>query len=403
MMESENKMIFKFEERALKWLADNIIYVAVAAAFLLSVLIRISLRNFYSFDADSCLIPWYDAMKANGGIRGLAVPIEGCNYNFPYMLLVAIMTYLPVPALFAYKMFSCLFDYIMAVGVAMIVRELATERKDELSAFAFIAVIMAPTVFLDSAAWAQCDSIYSSFIVWAIYFLIKNKNIWAFVFYGLAFAFKFHFIFALPFLVFYYFYKRRFTILHFLLIPVPMIVLSLPALVQGRTISEMISIYTDNTSLHQSISNGYPTFWRILNDGSYIDSYDTLKTAAIVFTVVALGCLVTYLVRRQIVLDGANIVYIAFIFTYTTVLFLPAMHERYGFVYEILALAIACLVPRTIPLAAGLIGLSMYTYGAYLYNQSFNETIPAIVNVIIYIAYLYILFRRIFIDRIQKK
>ncbi len=331
-------------------------------------------------------------------ILGLGTPVEGLNYNFPYQFVIAMMTYIPIEPLYAYKIFSCIFDYLLAAAVAYLVYDIANDKKIEKALLAYIMVSCSPLVFMDSAAWAQCDSIYTFWIVVAIIMLYKEKYIPAFILYGVSFAFKFQAIFAMPFFLFYYFYKRRFSILHFLLIPVSMIVLSLPSLVQGRTIGEMIHIYTDNTSLHQSLANGYPTFWRVLADGTDYtgaDAYGVLKHAAMAFTVIVLGCLVYTWVKNKVELTKTNIVLMAFIMTYSTIFFLPAMHERYGFSYEILAIVIAFIYVRTVPLAIGLTALSLTTYGAYLFNNTTNEWFLAIINLAIYVSYMIIINKKL--------
>ena len=141
-------MIFKVESKILKWMSENILLIALGAAVLLSLILRVSLRGFYTSDADLCLIPWYEAIKANGGIRGLAVPVEGLNYNFPYQFCIAIMTYIPIYPLYAYKILSAIFDYLLAFMVGKIVFEVAQENKKEKAIFAAIAVMLSPLVFL---------------------------------------------------------------------------------------------------------------------------------------------------------------------------------------------------------------------------------------------------------------
>lgn len=384
-------MIFKFEERILKWMNEHILALAFAAAVILSIAIRYFLRNFYTTDADLCLIPWYNAIKDNGGLLGLGKPVEGLNYSFTYQLLIALMTYLPIEPLYAYKILSCIFDYLLAGAVAYLVYDIVENNKLEKTLLSFIMVSCSPVVLMDSAAWAQCDSIYTFWVVLSIIFLRKEKYIPAFIYYGVGFAFKFQSVFALPFFLFYYFYKRKFSVLHFGLIPVTMTVLALPSLVQGRTISEMIRIYTDNTSLHTSISNGFPTFWRLLNDGTGAEGYTFLKYAAMALTVVILGSFMYMWIRNNINLNNVNIILIAFILTYSTIIFLPAMHERYGFIFEILAIVIVFIEIKTIPLLIGITCLSLTTYGVYLFNNTVNEWFLAVINFVFYVSYMIIL------------
>ncbi len=388
-------MIFKFEERALKWMQEHILQLAFAATIIISLAIRFFLRGFLTSDANLCLVPWYEAIKDNGGVLGLGVPVEGLNYNFPYQFLIAIMTYIPIKPLYAYKILSCIFDYFLAGAIAYLVHDIVTDHKFEKTLLAFIITSCSPVIFMDSAAWAQCDSIYTFWVVLAIIFLRKEKYLPAFIYYGIAFAFKFQAVFALPFFLFYYFYKKKFSVLYFGLIPVAMIVLSLPSLVQGRTISEMIHIYTDNTSLHTSISNGYPTFWRMLNDGTGAEGYITLKYTAMAFTVIVLGSFMYLWIRNNIAINNTNMIIMAFVLTYSTIMFLPAMHERYGFVFEALAIVIVFIYHKTIPLLIGINCISLTTYGVFLFNNTINEWVMALINLIFYVAYMIILNKKL--------
>lgn len=386
-------MIFKWEEKLLKWMTENLLWLALIAATVASLAIRYLLRGFLSGDMESCLLPWYEAIKANGGIKGLATPIEGCNYSFAYQLCIAILTYLPIEAKVAYKLLSGIFDYLLGYAIASLVYETADNDKLVKAIVAFILVIMSPLVFLNSAAWAQCDSIYTFFAIMAVLMLIKEKYLPAFIFYGVSFAFKFQAVFLMPFFLFYYLYKKKFSVIYFLCIPVCMTVLSLPALVQGRSPLEIITIYTDNTSLHQSMSNNYPSFWRILNDGTVVDGYETMKYVAMVFTVVVLGCYMYLWIHNNIKLTPRNTLFMAFVLTYTTVAFLPAMHERYGFAYEAMGIAIILLCMKTIALYLALFCTSFITYGAFLFHRTFSESNIAIAAFAIYVLYMIVVNR----------
>ncbi len=388
-------MIFKFEKRVLDFFINNLFYLVFISAFIISALIRISLRNFTTDDATVYLLPWYDSIKSNGGIFGLSTPIEGCNYNFPYQFLIAIMTYLPIKPLFAYKFLSCLFDYLLSAVVAYFVYDISTTNKTTNCLLAFIITCCSPLVIINSSAWAQCDSIYCFWIILSLFFLMKEKYFKSFIFLGIAFSFKFQAIFILPFFLFYYFYKRRISLLYFLLIPFSMIVLSLPALLQGRSIVEMITIYTDNTNAHPSLTNNYPTFWRILNDGTNSEGYLALKYFTILFTIIVLGIFVFTWVSSNVETSPANIIFMAFLFSYSSIFFLPSMHERYGYLYEILAIIIVFIYPKTIPLLVSLTCLSLTTYGIFLFGNTVNEWLMSVINTIIYLSYVLMLNKKI--------
>lgn len=388
-------MIFSWEDKVLKWITDHIILIALVAVTLLSVAIRYALRGVVNGDATTCLLPWYEAIKENGGMAGLATPVEGCNYNFPYLFFIAIMTYLPIKPLYAYKLFSCIFDYLLGFSVAALVYELSSENRQIKAILSYILVVMSPIVFLDSAAWAQCDSIYVFFAVMALLMLVKEKYLPAFILYGVSFAFKFQAIFLMPFFLFYYLYKRKFSLLYFLCIPASMIVLSLPAVVQGRSILEIFTIYTNNSDWFQSMSMNYPSFWLITNDDTSVVSYATLKMPTMIFTVVVLGVFMALWIHKKVQLAATNCLYMAFVLAFTTVIFLPAMHERYGYLYEILGLAIIFVYKRTIPLYIALFVTSLITYGKAVFGRTYNSTILAIALFAVYVFYMIVINREL--------
>ena len=85
---------------------------------------------------------------------------------------------------------------------------------------------------------------------------------------------------------------------------------------------------------------------------------------------------------------------------------MPGMHERYGYSYEILSILIAFLLPETIPLTVGLLGISMTTYGSYLYYNALSQypfALPllSVINIGIYLTYVRILNRKMSIENKQ--
>ena len=89
--------------------------------------------------------------------------------------------------------------------------------------------------------------------------------------------------------------------------------------------------------------------------------------------------------------SGKNLLIMTFLLTYSSVFLLPAMHERYGFVYEICAIMIAVIIPKTIPLAVTLIAISTATYASYLFYAPTNYVTMVWYNLFVYLAYIYVL------------
>ena len=64
------------------------------------------------------------------------------------------------------------------------------------------------------------------------------------------------------------------------------------------------------------------------------------------------------------------------------------MHERYGYPYEMLAILLAVIDKKKMLLAAGITGISMLTYGHYLFETDYHILFLAIFNTVLYLWYL---------------
>lgn len=141
----------------------------------------------------------------------------------------------------------------------------------------------------------------------------------------------------------------------------------------------------------------YSVSFLLLCDPGSAEQYQYFKPIAMMMmmTVVALGLLAICFLRRSYSLNQRNLYYMALLMTYTCALFLPSMHERYSFPYEILAMIVAVLLPRTIPLCIGLLCISMRTYGSFLFAVPINMTYLVYANLVIYGMYTAIIFKEL--------
>lgn len=403
-MEETNrrKFIFTFEKKILAYIEKHLCIIIFVMVTIVGFLIRASLRSYISKDAASDLLPWYSQIKDGGGFQGLGRQVG--SYNMLYQFVIAVMTYLPIKPLYAYKILSCIFDYLLAGAAAWFVYSFSPPKDSDdkrkwKAVIVYSLIILSPIVFLNSAQWAQCDSIYVFFILITFTAFCKEKYLLSFVFYGIAAAFKLQAIFLLPFLLFIYFAKKNFSILYFLLIPMSMSVVNIPCLIMGRRIKEIFSLYLDQTNEYSAISMNYPSFWLLLKDAPQDGQFELYKDAAMMFTICILaGWMISWTVSR-IYLNGRNMLYMAFILVFTCVLFLPTMHERYGYIYEILGILVIFYNKKTVPLLILLNGISLMTYGFYLNDRIINLSNLAALNFAVYVAYAFLLMKQIMEDK----
>ncbi len=351
---------------------------------LLGIGCRISMLDHCSGDADLFLLPWFEEIKQNGGFAALKEQVG--DYNIPYQMVICLLTYLPGEPLYLFKYVSYFFDFALALSCGGCAMALLGRKSSLLFAGVYGAVLLFPTTILNSAVFAQCDSIYATFAVLGLWMLYRRRWVAAYLLFGLSFSFKLQLILLVPFLLYHYFSVRRYSIFCFLLIPGVLYFLSLPALGLGRSWLEPLTIYFSQTDTYQKMWMNFPSFWSLVGD-----NYD-LKTIAILLTigVLLLGFCVL-LKQRFSLLRPTQFVKVAAWTLWSCLLFLPAMHERYGYVLDLL-LFLAFLTARiywifpTITLT-----ISAITYGCFLFS---NDSIPLPLLAFLYLgAYLWYSYR----------
>lgn len=222
--------------------------IGLALLFGLAIALRISLYHIETSDYTVFLTRWYAYIQTHGGLAALKDNFS--NYNIPYLALLALLTYLPIPQLIAIKTLSVIFDGVLALFTYLILR-LKYGRGLAASVGALV-LLFAPTIFINSSAWGQCDAIYTAFCLGSLYFLLKQRSGWACVFFALALAFKLQAIFFAPVLLV-LLLKRKLPLRYLLLIPLVFALMLTPALLAGRSVTSVLSIYVQQVS---SGSNG---------------------------------------------------------------------------------------------------------------------------------------------------
>ncbi|MEG0895822.1 MAG: hypothetical protein RSE93_08895, partial [Oscillospiraceae bacterium] len=193
--------------------------IAVILIVILSLIAKVSMFEFKSGDYNIFLQPWYEIMKNIGGFKSLALDIG--DYTPAYMYFMALLTYIPIDSLIGIKIFSCLFDIFLAVGVALIAYNFTNNNQKAILAFGIASI--APTIMLNSGMWGQCDVIYTSFIIYSLYCLLKNKPFAATIFFGISISFKIQAIFFFPVLIVLWL-KNKYKFKYFFVIPLVYVV-----------------------------------------------------------------------------------------------------------------------------------------------------------------------------------
>lgn len=332
---------------------------------------------------------WFRELKNDGGLIALKDNIG--NYNVPYLVILALLTYLPFEYYISIKMVSIIFDYILAISIAVLTKELLKGKKkaNDFAVLAYGLILILPTVFINSADWGQCDSIYAAFLVISLIFLMKEKYFKSFVFLGISFAFKLQFVFILPVYIFAYIKNKKFPIVYFLIIPAVNLLLCSPAIIAGRDFKEVAMLYIDQAKTYEGFINlNSPSFYNLLlktadNNMTYAPN-DNLGTMMVITTIAAFGIIAYGLLQTKEKFDNKAILSFAILSIMICNFFLPGIHERYGYVAEVLSVVYFIVNKKDIYLPVALNMMTLVEYSNFIYTgTSISHSTLSIIYLIV--------------------
>lgn len=211
--------------------------------FVLAIVLRVLVYHIETSDYTVFVSQWYDFIKTHGGFA--ALKYDFANYNPPYLYLLAIATSLPVPELTTIKTISVVFDIVLGIFTYLILS--LKYKRSSAAIIGALVVLFAPTIFINGAAWGQCDAIYTAFCLGSLYFLLTDRPAWACVFFGLAISFKLQAIFFLP-VLFVLLLRRRLPLKSLALIPLVFLLMLAPAFIAGRSAGSLLTVYVNQAN-----------------------------------------------------------------------------------------------------------------------------------------------------------
>ena len=360
--------MLRAEKKFWNWFLKNPALLILLGGTLGGLLIRYWTIGFHSEDMD-IFLRWYRNIAENGGYRALSE--QTGNYGVLFQTLLVIAYYLPLSPVVAIKAVLLPFDFVQAIAVGLIVKKISGSKLS--GAIGYAVALNFPIVLLNGALWGQCESLITGFGLLAFYLVLERKPVWAFISLGVAFSVKLQGIFFLPFFLFYYVYKKEYSLLHFLLIPVTIVVTSLPGIVQGRSIVDLFRTLINQGGQYERISYNYPSFWGLMFPNMKEGFYEDLKGMLIVLTLLVLAVGMLLLLKQRKPLTDIDLVKIMALILYVCPLMLPNMHERYDYTAILACLVVACLEWKTIPFLLIFMQVNLRTYGDFLMESGFGN------------------------------
>ena len=337
----------------------------LAALTLIGLSIRVILRVVITDDWLMYWDPWISDIKEMG-FSYLAT--DRYDYTPTFIYILWVISKLPINPMTAYKGLHCILDFVAAAILGkMIYKVTGSRRKGVLSYGLFLIV---PTIWANSALWAQCDIIFMTFLLLCFYYLFADRPCRAMFFYGMAFVFKLQSLFIFPFLVILW-VNKKVNLKHFLWIPALYFLSIVPAWIAGRPLMELINIYMAQGAQDVwSLSIKWPNIYQIIGNQFFLLEYASAGTWLI------LGILMVIMfamAQKRYRITNEFIVQMALFFAILTPWFLPHMHERYGCVADILAIIYAMMNRKKFYFPLVQILVSFNSYMAYLSHLGADE------------------------------
>lgn len=357
------KKHLSFEENMIMFFKNNWKSIAVILISILAISMRLLNFTFHSGDYNAYLAPWTNHLKHNGHFKALAV--LGADYSMPYLYILSAISYLPNEwFLYTIKIISCLFDFVAAIYVYKIATKLT--QNDDIGLVGYSMVLLWPTILINSSMWAQCDIIYTTFLLIMIWNFLNEKPSWALFFYGLAFSFKLQAIFFLPLLIILFIYQK-WSIKDAVFAFISWVGINIPSWFMGVPVTHFITIYISQGKTYAFLLTlNAPTIFSFLPSGAEGASY--LSTFGVLFTFAILVCLALYILKADKKLSYKTFLLLCLFCALVIPYFLPHMHERYFFLADLIVILYICFVPKHWWVAMLIVLPSCATYIKFLYG-----------------------------------
>ena len=295
--------------------------------------------KFISWDLRNSLFPWYEYMSKNGVWESLSQSFS--NYTPPYLYLLGLATLTRsfLNRISGIKLISLVFDLYNVFIIYKILR--LKYKRVYIPLLAGALAFLIPSAILNSAFWAQSDSIYTAFLLTSLFFVLRGQPLGCMLAFSLAFTFKLQAVFFSPFLLALSLQKKL-PWKYYLLIPAVYLLMMIPAGLSGRPWIDLLTIY-----LHQV--QGYSD-WTLNSASLYVFIPVWVPTSATFIFLLVAGALVVgwmlLTVKKIDLTCPENLVHCALASTALVPFILPRMHDRYFYPAEIFSFILAFYKPR---------------------------------------------------------
>ena len=345
-------------------------YALSAVVLIVSAAIRVAAYPIFTSDYTYFIAKWFDQLKSHPGLTAFQYPFA--DYSPLYVYFLKILTYIPVYSLYSEKTLSLVFDILIAWGAYLLLRDTSDKEYTPSQLFLVFAIMLSiPTVVVNTSLWGQSDSVYTAGVVFALYFILRDKPLPAALAYALALSIKLQAIFFLPILVGYYWRRGAKDLWQLLLIPAVYIVTIIPAWLGGASFMGLLLTYFNQSKEYTDLSVSAQSIFAFF---TYLPISGGARSVLFWLGIIIAGvCAVgiTYLMSRipPEKSSAYKIVFLSVVCVLIIPYLLPRMHERYFYLADVLSVIYACYRPRQWFIPVAIVIASFVSYMPFLSGQ----------------------------------
>ena len=328
---------------------------------------------FYSASADTYAFElWFRSIREIGDLS-VFTDFVG-DYNVPYIALMYFVTLLPFSDFVCVKLIALFFDLFGVVAGFLFGRELAHQAGENIDTARHFGELCAALIWLspitigNGGYQAQLEAMWAFNGFLAVYMFCKKRPVPGMIFFAISFAMKPQGIFFLPFIFLFYYRSKSFSVLHFLIVPAVIQVLSIPSMIGGNSFFYFWKHFFEQSGLYPFVYYYYPNIWIWMRNLPYYVfgkvGIGMMITAFLLYTVKYVG--VCRKKNWTLSMDLELLLWSVM----TCTMFLPAMHERYNYPVEVMLPVLAVFekkyrIPAAVLVLSGLLcnGMSYYGWG----------------------------------------
>ena len=171
--------------------------------------------------------------------------------------------------------------------------------------------------------------------------------------------------------------------------PITYLVLSIPSLIVGRSLTDILLTYVNQSSEYKNLTYNAPSIYQWF-PSNLVKSTTVIGYIGIVLTVVAILIIIYVSLKYMKVITYENVIELALLFVVIVPFLLPRMHERYFFMADIISLLYAFCFPKKFYVGVIIPLVSLVCYFPFLYNTSTNYLLA--LSIVLFIIILDLLY-----------